>query len=61
MFIFLKDYYDRTGGTSELGSVLSDIQMNLWADGLPADPAAWGDWLAAIDAVLEKSKLGKMQ
>ncbi|HLY44255.1 MAG TPA: hypothetical protein VKQ73_01645 [Stellaceae bacterium] len=56
MFIFLKEYHDRTGGQSELGSVLSDIQMNLWADGLPADPAAWGDWLAAIEAVLEKAK-----
>ena len=56
MFIFLKEYYDRTGGTSELGAVLSDIQTNLWADGRPADPAAWGDWLAAIEAALEKSK-----
>jgi hypothetical protein len=24
-------------------------------DGLPFDPAARGDWLAAIDCVLEKS------
>jgi len=53
MFIFLKEYYDRTGGTSELGAVLSDLQLNR-ADSLPADPAAWDDWLAAIDAVLEE-------
>ena len=53
MFFFLKEYYDRTGGTSELSAVLSDIQLNR-ADSLPADPAAWDDWLAAIDAVLEE-------
>jgi len=55
MFIFLNEYYDRTGGTSELGSVLSDIQLNR-PDGLPADPAAWDDWLAAVDAVNAATK-----
>ena len=55
MFIFLNEYYDRTGGTSELGSVLSDIQLNR-PDALPADPAAWDDWLAAVDAVNAATK-----
>ncbi len=55
MFVFLSEYYDRTGGSSELGSVLSDIQM-IRADGLPADPAAWDDWLAAIDAAVAEAK-----
>jgi hypothetical protein len=50
MFVFLSEYHHRTGGASELGSVLSDIQMNP-TDDLPVDPAAWDDWLAAIDAV----------
>jgi hypothetical protein len=55
MFIFLSDYYERTHGKGELGAVLSDIQT-IGADGLPADPAAWGDWLAAIDLVFQESK-----
>lgn len=55
MFIFLSEYYDRTGGISELGSVLSDIQL-IRADGLPADPAAWDDWLVAIEAVFAETK-----
>jgi len=54
MFIFLNEYYERTRGQAELASVLSDIQMNR-SEGLPADPAAWEDWLAAIKSVREKS------
>ena len=54
MFVFLNAYYERTQGKAELGAVLSDIQINRH-DGLPSDPAAWGDWLAAIEAVREKS------
>ena len=50
LFVFLNDYYERTGGKAELGEVLGDIQLNS-ADGVPFDPAAWGDWLAAIDQV----------
>jgi hypothetical protein len=52
MFVFLHDYYQRTEGKAELGDVLSDIQMNS-GDSLPADPAAWQDWLSAISAVYE--------
>ena len=52
MFLFLKEYHLRTAGKAELGDVLGDIQLNE-SDGMPADPAAWGDWLAAIDGVPE--------
>ena len=48
MAIFLNRYCGRTAGKAELGDVLGDIQLNE-SDGMPADPAAWGDWLAAID------------
>jgi hypothetical protein len=48
MFIFLNEYHRRTAGKAELGDVLGDIQL-ISSDGMPADPAAWGDWLAAID------------
>jgi len=52
MAIFLSRYYERTGGKGELGAILGDIQVNR-QDGLPFDPAAWEDWLAAINHVLE--------
>jgi hypothetical protein len=54
MFVFLSAYHERTEGTAELGEVLGDIQLN--KDGSTMDPAAWGDWLTAIDAVSVKSK-----
>ena len=52
MFIFLNDYYQRTEGKAELGAVLGDIQMNP-RDGMPADPAAWADWISAINAAVK--------
>jgi hypothetical protein len=54
MFNFLKQYYERTGGKSDLAAVLSDIQT-VPSDGMPADPAAWADWLDAVRVVLERS------
>jgi hypothetical protein len=54
MLLFLNEYYGRTQGTAELGEVLGDIQLD--AAGSTMDPAAWGDWLAAVDAVCAKSK-----
>ncbi len=51
MFVFLNEYYQRTGRKAELGDVLGDIQLNK-GDGMPADPAAWNDWLSAINTVL---------
>ncbi len=47
---FLDAYHLRTGGSGKLASVLSDLQL-LPTDGLPADPAAWEDWTAAVKAV----------
>ena len=55
MFIFLNAYYERTEGKSELAEVLSDIQINSH-DGLPMDPAAWGDWLAAVESARQKER-----
>jgi hypothetical protein len=51
MTIFLSRYYERTEGKGELGAILGDIQVN--RQGLPFDPAAWDDWLAAINQALE--------
>jgi hypothetical protein len=51
MFVFLNQYHQRTTGKAELGDVLGDIQLNE-SDGMPADPAAWDDWLSAMGTVL---------
>jgi hypothetical protein len=48
---FLEQYHMRVGREGDLAAVLSDIQMT--ADGRPADLAAWGDWLEAVRMVLE--------
>ena len=55
MFLYLNEFYNRTEGKAELGEVLGDIQMNN-KNGLPMDPAAWDDWLSAVDAVHDQSK-----
>ena len=46
MFVFLDQYYERTGRTPELGTLLGELQLN--REGRPFDPAAWDDWLAAV-------------
>jgi hypothetical protein len=51
LFIFLDEYHQCTARKAELGDVLGDIQLNE-NDGMPADPAARGDWLSAIKTVL---------
>jgi hypothetical protein len=56
MAIFLERYYDRTGGDGDLGALLGDLQINR-ADGFPLDPAAWGDWLSAVENMLERRHL----
>jgi len=49
MFRFLEAYYHRTG-SDELGALLGDLAID--EDGQPMDPAAWTDWLAAVNAVI---------
>ena len=51
MFKFLENYYLRAGQKGDLAAVLSDIQIS--DDRLPADPAAWNNWLDAVKSVLE--------
>lgn len=57
MFVFLDRYYERTGRSPELGTLLGELQRN--SDGQPFDPAAWGDWLAAIIEATETQQKGK--
>jgi hypothetical protein len=47
MFAFLDEQARQDRPTSEFDLHLSS--MSCLADGMPADPAAWSDWLAAVD------------
>lgn len=46
---FLETYWERSGKASDdLATLLGSLNRNLWADGVPADPAMWEDWIAAV-------------
>ncbi|WP_282295058.1 colicin immunity domain-containing protein [Stenotrophomonas sp. PS02289] len=49
MVIFLERYYDRADADVELGEVMGAISNYMWTDGMPNDPAMWGDWLVAVE------------
>ena len=51
MVLFLERYYARGGCGDDLAGLLGDIHVNE-QDGLPLDPAAWTDWLSAVEDVL---------
>jgi len=52
MFKFLEAYYAR-GKADEIGILLG--QLAIAADGKPMDPAAWNDWLKAVDQVAQRA------
>jgi hypothetical protein len=52
-FAYLLDLY-LNHGIDQLGGVLGD--MSFLEDGTTADPAAWQDWLRAV----ERAKLGEV-
>lgn len=54
MFHFLENYYVQMDKPDQLGSLLGELQ--LLHDEKPADPAAWDDWLVAVQKVLETEK-----
>ena len=49
MTYFLMGYYERTN-SSDIGSLLGDIML-LKGREATMDPAAWDDWLEAVDKV----------
>lgn len=53
MYMFLENYYFQMDKPDEIGALLSDLR--LLPDGMPGDPAAWTDWLAAVQKALESS------
>ncbi len=48
---FIERRWQRTGKPAELGALLGDISF--LPDGSPADPASFGDWRSAAEAVLQ--------
>jgi hypothetical protein len=56
MFRFLEGYFERTGA-DEIGALLGGLATD--EDGQPMDPAAWDDWLAAVDQTRGRSDPGE--
>jgi len=50
MVAFLKVHYERTK-SDDVGALLGSL--SLLSDGSPADPAAWVDWLKAVQSAKE--------
>ena len=55
MQFFLEKYYEETS-SDDIGCLLGEISMNIWSDGSTGDPAAWSEWLQAINKVLKTRK-----
>jgi hypothetical protein len=51
MALFLERFYKRAG--DDMQTLLEDLSIE--ADGEPLDPAAWDDWVAALEEVLRQS------
>jgi hypothetical protein len=50
MALFLERFYKRC---DDMQTLLADLSIE--ADGEPLDPAAWDDWVAALEEVLRQS------
>ena len=51
---FLATYWERGGKSSDdLAALLGSLNNNVWADDVPADPAMWDDWMAAVRAATQ--------
>ena len=57
MIIFLQNYYLRVGEPDALGILLGG--MEFVSEGTTRDPAAWEDWLDAINETMQKNKQNK--
>ncbi|MBO6767536.1 MAG: hypothetical protein JJ901_04415 [Erythrobacter sp.] len=53
MIAFIRAYWELRGKSSDdIANLLSNIDRNVWANGVPGDPASWGDWQIAVSSVL---------
>ena len=38
--------------SDDIGTLLSSLSLQIWADDMTADPAAWDDWMESVQKVL---------
>jgi hypothetical protein len=51
MVLFLERQY-ALDKSDEIGTLLSSLSLQVWADDMTADPAAWDDWMESVQKVL---------
>ena len=51
MYYFLENEY-RLTKSDELGGILSSLSWHIWQDRSPGDPAAWEEWLDAVNTAI---------
>jgi hypothetical protein len=51
MFRFLERYYEETQA-ADIGALLGSMNVQIFQDSRPADPAMWGEWQVAVKDVL---------
>jgi len=48
MFFFIENEYELTR-SDDIGALLGSLDWTIWSDAGAADPAAWDDWLSAVE------------
>ena len=51
MVLFLERQY-ALDKSDDIGTLLSSLNLQVWADNRTADPAAWNDWMESVQQVL---------
>ena len=59
MYNILDDYYQREVESDSLGSLLSDMDTNIFADKRPADSATYNDWYNCVSSYIENGEIGE--
>jgi len=57
MFALLEGHWEGTRQRDGLANLLSELNLWLWADETPADPASWSYWQDAVRKVTEKDSI----
>ena len=56
MVQFLEDRYERLP-SDDLGALLGELSLSIWADGGPGDPAIKAEWDRACERVIRSSSV----
>ena len=51
---FLRAYFDRTGGSGLLATIVGDVELE--DNGTSADPAALSDWASCVARILSEDE-----